>query len=721
MSERSSFSPFWHRVRLTKPRLRPHVQISRQHYRGRRWHVVHDPSSNHFYRLSVVAHEFVGLLDGRRTVEQVWEMGLTRHGDEALTQNEVIQLISQLYGSNLLAVDVQPEAEQLLRRGRERLGQRMRQQAIGLMYFRVRLFNPDRMLSWLEPILRPLISRTGLVLWSLWVLAAAAAVLPHWDELAAGVDSMIAPSNWGWIMVVFVALKLFHETGHGVICKRFGGQVPEFGAMLLVLVPAPYVDASSAWTFENKWRRIAVGAGGMIFELAVAALAAFAWVATRDASGSLVHQLAYNAMFAASVSTVLFNANPLMKFDGYYILSDLLEVPNLMQRSTQMLQFLFQRHVYRVRQADPPTSSLSEALVLVVYGVLALAYRVFLFFSITLYVMGKLFFIGLFLAVWTATMWFVLPVGKFVHWMATSPRLAEFRPRAVLTSLALLALVLLLVGAVPMPDHRRASGVVESAAQSGVYAGADGFVEEVRALPGDLVREGDVIVVCRSARLDAELALARAQLGETISREAQATVSNPAAAQVAREYLDILREQIATLEDRIGRLVVRAPQSGRIVGGNPEQLIGSLVREGDPLCAIVDDADLRVIATIAQTEASWVFGDPAAYSVEMRSRSDVARVVPAVFERQLEAGRRELPHTALTYAGGGQLETERDDRSGLTAKRPVFRAYFRSAEGDGAIGLPGERVAMRFTLAPRPLLVQWLDRLGKLVQGRAKV
>lgn len=723
MSDRASFSPFWHRVRLTRPRLRPHVQITRQHYRGKRWHVVHDPSSNQFYRLSVVGHEFVGLLDGRRTVEDVWRLGLTRHGDDALTQNEVINLLSQLFGSNLLSVDAAPETEQLLRRGRERLGQRMQQQAIGLMYFRIRLINPDRVLAWLEPILRPLISRPGFVLWLLWVGAGLFAILPHWRELVAGVDSVVSPSNWGWVLAVFVFLKLFHETGHGIVCKRFGGQVPEFGVMMLVLIPAPYVDASSAWTFENKWKRIAVGAGGMLFELTLASLAAFLWLATRDNAGSLLHQVAYNAMFTASVSTVLFNANPLMKFDGYYILSDLLEVPNLMQRSTQMLQFLFQKHVYRVRQATPPTSSLSEAMVLLVYGLLALAYRLFLFFSITLVVMSKLFFIGLFLAIWTASMWFILPVGKFVHWLATSPHLAEFRPRAIVTSLLMIAAGLFIVGAVPMPDHRRAMGVVESVSQTGVYFGAEGFVDKVHVRPGQRVEAGEPIVTCRSERLEAELAYARAMLGEATSREAKATVENPAAAQIARDYIDALRERIGSLNDKIDKLTVRAPFAGRIVGGNPDQLIGSYVREGDPVCALVDDTSLRVIATIAQTEASWVFSSPDQYSVEMRGLADVPRVVPARFERQLEAGRRELPHPAFGYAGGGQIETEREDRTGVLAKRPVFRAYFTPEipAGGAPIGLPGERVALRFTLAPKPLMSQWIDRLNKLIQGRAKV
>src|SRR5688572_15490179 len=165
MSDRPTFSPFWHRVRAMRPRLRPHVQITRQHYRGRRWHVVHDPATNQFYRLNPIAHEFIGLLDGSRTVEDVWKVSLDRHGDSAPTQNEVIQLLSQMYQSNLLSGDVPPETEQLLQRGRRRLKQKAIQQALGLMYLRIRLFNPDAILTWIEPILRPLLNRWGFLAW----------------------------------------------------------------------------------------------------------------------------------------------------------------------------------------------------------------------------------------------------------------------------------------------------------------------------------------------------------------------------------------------------------------------------------------------------------------------------------------------------------------------------------------------------------------------------
>lgn len=734
MSERNTFSPFWHRVRAMKPRLRPHVQIVRQHYRGRRWHVVRDPSSNQFYRLNPVAHEFVGLFDGTRTIDELWQLGLTRHGDESLTQNDVIQLLTQLYSANLLAGDVTPETEQLLKRGRSRLGKRIRQQAIGLMYFKIRLFNPDTILKWLEPLFRPLINKWGFIAWLAFVIAGIMQVVPRASELTSAFGNTIAPSNWGWLMVVFVVVKLIHESGHGLICRRFGGQVPEFGAMMLVLLPAPYVDASAAWSFPSKWQRIAVGAGGMIFELALAAAAAFVWVRTPD--GSLIHQIAYNVMFTASISTVIFNANPLMRFDGYYMLSDLLEVPNLQQRSQQMLKFLALKHLYRTHNPIAPTASVSEALILIVYGVASMVYRIILFFSITLYVMGQMFAIGLLLAIWTSAMWFILPVGGFIHWLATGTQIAEHRARAILTSLVLVAITLGLVGLVPFPDWRRADGVVESASRTGVFFGAEGFVKVAHVRAGDSVKAGDTVVTCESPQLDAAIALAEGQLAEVTSKAASALTRDPAEAQIGADYVRTIEEQLTYLREQHARLVVRAPHDGVIVSIDPAILVGAFVQQGQPVCEVVNESSLRVTATLPQSEASWIYElANSQYKVEYRLASDVRRSFVGAADAPLPAGDRELPHPGLGFAGGGTIEIDQTDQSGKMASNPYFKVHVYRANPDGAPiygsltdgpsgqgpGRPGERVHLRFTLPDKPLAFQWLDRIQKLIQGRAKI
>ena len=717
--ERPTFSPLWHRIRALKPRLRPHVQISRQHYRGRRWHVVHDPTSNQFYRLNPIAHEMVGMLDGERSVEEVWEISLQRHGDAAPTQGETLELISQLYNSNLLSADASPETEQLLRRGRERFKKKAASQAIGIMYFRMRLFNPDRILSWIEPIVRPLLNRWGFLLWCVWVGLGLYAILPHLSVLLDGVDSAIAPSNWPWLIVVFIVSKALHETGHGVICKRFGGQVPEFGMMLLVLFPAPFVDASACWAFPSKWQRMAVGAGGMIFELALATAAVFVWLNTTE---GLTHQIAYNMIFTASVSTVLFNANPLMRFDGYYILSDLLEVPNLMQRSMNQIKFYFQKYMYRIKDARPPTTVGSEQVILTLYGIAALAYRVFLFISITLFVMGKLFAVGLILAVWTAGMWFILPVGKFVHWLATSPMIAEFRPRAIATTAAGIALGVVLIGGVPLPEHRRAAGVVESEFRTGVFYGVDGFVEEVHKRVGDPVREGDPIVTLANPDLIAQRDIDLAEVARLESLVGQAMMESPQAVPTIRSRLSAQRDHLARVEEWIEKLVVRAPHDGAIVGADPAQIKGAYVRRGDTLCAVVDASSTRVTATMPTAVAGplvELVREGRAVPAEMRLRSAPARVLRAADVAIVEVGQYRLPHASLGFGGGGTIETDPSDQYGLMATQEQFQARIEP-EGEWA-ARPGERVAVRFTLPNRSLLGQWWGRLERVIQGRVNL
>lgn len=711
-AERPTFSPMWHRVRAMRPRLRPHAQITRQFYRARRWHVIHDPVGHQFYRLDPISYELVCLLDGERTIEEIWRELLARHADAAPTQPEVVQLLAQLYGSNLLSAEASPEAEQLLRRGRERLKKKAAQKALSIMYFKARLFNPDALLEWIEPILRPLLNRWGLLAWLMLVLTALWQILPHADRLVRGVPDALQAANWPWLLAGYIVLKAVHELGHGVLCKRFGGQVPELGVLLLVLIPSPYVDASACWAFPDKFRRIAVGAGGMIFELALASLAAFVWL--RADEGTLVHQLAYNAVLTAGVSTILFNANPLMRFDGYYILSDLVEVPNLMQRSNRLLQYLFQKHVYRLRDARPPTTQPGEYAILLVYGILALAYRLVLFVTITLYVMGQFFALGLILALWTAAAWFIVPLATFVHWLASSPRLGEHRFRAVSVTLLMAGAVVAPLSFVPVADRRRGEGVIESVRLAGLYVGVQGTVAQVHARPGDHVRAHDPILTLHSPELQCQLALAEALLREERVREREWSADNPAAAQVAVERVRAAERQVERLRERLERLVVRAPFDGVIVGDDPARLLGAFVDEGRFVTQMLDDRALRVAVGLSQPDVGWLFQIPRErFRVEIRRRARPDDIFEGGTVRIVEAGQRQLPHPALSIQGGGSTATDPRDSAGLAAARPVFTVYI---EPVGPMpGLPGERVAVRFSLPPRPLLWQWTDRLLKAV------
>jgi len=378
---RPTFSESWYRVAELKPKLRAGAQISRQFYRGDRWYVVRDPAGNQFHRLSDAAYRFVGLLDGRRTVEQAWELVGGQLADDAPTQPEVIHVLSQLYAANLLETNITPDAMVLLRRHKKLVQQKMQNRLMNVLFPRIRLWDPDRFLCRWMPVARVLFSKVGAVIWLVVMGLALAVLLPQWQQLKAAAGSTLDfqhnIENVFLLYGTFVVIKSIHELGHAFACRRFGGECHELGLMLLVLVPTPYVDASTAWSFSSKWERAFVGLAGMIVELFVAALCAFVWRFTNAQAYPLVSQLAYNAMFVASVSTVIFNANPLLRYDGYYILSDLLEIPNLRQKSTEYSLGLIKRHVFRLK-LQQPLPPLGQRIWLLSYSIASSIYRVFI-------------------------------------------------------------------------------------------------------------------------------------------------------------------------------------------------------------------------------------------------------------------------------------------------------------------------------------------------------
>lgn len=736
--DRPTFSQSWSRVSRLTPMLTPHAQAHRQLFRGQPWHVVHDPLSNQFFRLNPVAYHFVGLLDGKRTVDEVWNLTLERFGDAAPTQNEVIGLLGQLNESNLLRVDMPPDAEPLLRRNRQRRLRHWGGQAMSILFLRFPLFNPDRILTWLTPLFRPLLSKGGLLLWLVWLLFIGWQFAPHIrDFTSLAQQHAFNPSNWAWLAALFVIIKVCHELGHGLVCKRFGGVVPEVGIMMLVLFPFPYVDATSSWNFPKKSHRILVAAAGMLFELAIAGVAALVWIQTDRES--LVSQLAYQVVFMASIATILFNANPLLRFDGYYILADFFEVPNLYERAKKHMQYLVQRYAYGMTRAQPVTTRLGERVILTLYGIASQIYRVLILGGIIMVIAGKLFTLGLLLAAWSIIAWVLVPFGKFVHWLATGPALHEHRARAVGVTVAFFALVLGLVGAVPVRDHRRAVGVVESAQRTELAIKSDGFIREVLVESGQFVRSGEVILKAQNPDLQAQYDKRRAELKELHSTYRQAIAEDQVDIKTARARISAVNDVLSELEDQLKNLELRSPQDGTVISSGLKQLLGQYVSRGQVIAKIVDMNQLRVTSLVDQKQNAALFDEANRIEkVQIRTAGSMSEVLPSQLIRRFDSGRSRLPHPALGYQGGGSIATKVDDPQGQTAQRPQFELWLSLphsswrpdhslADDQGTPRLkpnivdayPGQRVHVRFTLERRrPWLVQWYHMLRQLFRDQ---
>ncbi|MEF8724708.1 MAG: hypothetical protein V5B30_19715 [Candidatus Accumulibacter delftensis] len=311
------------------------------------------------------------------------------------------------------------------------------------------------------------------MLWLLLVLPAIVLAGVNWHELTANLsDQVLSAHNLFLLWLVYPLIKALHELGHAYAVKSGDGEVHEMGIMLLVLAPIPYVDATASGAFRNKWRRAMVGAAGMLVELFLAAIAMAVWVMVEP---GLVRSIAFNVLFVAGASTLLFNGNPLLRYDGYYVLADLIEIANLGNRSNQYWQWLAKRYLFGITSVERPPASLGERRWFLFYGAASFVYRTLVMIVITLFIAGEFFFVGVVLALWAATTMFVLPIGKGLNYVISSPELQRHRTRARLVTFGSLAVFVLFVLSVPMPLRTHAEGVVWVPENAEVRAAADGL------------------------------------------------------------------------------------------------------------------------------------------------------------------------------------------------------------------------------------------------------
>lgn len=733
--DRPTFSESWYRVAELRPRLRSTVQTFRQHYRGRTWHVVRDPANNQFFRLDDAAYHFIALLDGRRTVDQVWNTCQEHLGDAAPTQGEAIHTLGQLYASNLLQTELPGDTLTLFDRYKQRRQREITGYLANLLFARVPILDPDRWLDRWVVALGWVFSIPGLVLWLLLIATGVWFISPRFGELYSQAQNVLNPNpeSLALLYLSFAGIKAIHEMGHALACKRFGtkshsgGEVHTIGIMFLVFTPVPYVDASSAWALRSKWQRAVVGAAGMYVELAVAAVAAMIWANT--GSGTVVHAITYNVMFVASVSTILFNANPLLRYDGYYILSDILEIPNLGQRANEYLYYLARRYAFGVKSARTTARSATERLWLFVYAITSGIYRVVISVNIVLFIADKLFFLGVFMAVGAIVGWVLKPIWSFVRYLATSPELQRSRSRAYAVTAVALTGVFALVGMIPFPDRSRAEGIVEPRNIVVAHTSEEGFVKSVIET-GAPVRKADdaesrpiIEAVNETLQSERNEMLAERKIADAKYRAA--LVKKLSDAQILQQQIGAIDQRIARIDARIENLRLKPPITGTWVAPAGERLVGGYAKQGDRVGLVADLSDLIVRVVADQNLGPRITPElfvnkPGVVEARLNGKPDAH--FTGTTESILPAGTTQLPSAALGYAVGGSLAVDPTDTKGSRTTEAFFEIIIKPDASEAAKQLlVGQRVVVRFEMPPKPLLQQWWLTVRQLVQRRFQV
>ena len=300
--------------------------------------MVKDPVGLHYFRFQEEEFAILQMLDGETSLDEIKDQFEAEFPPQKITLEELQQFLGQLHRSGLIIVAVQGQGTQLLDRRRERQRKELLNAASNILCLRFKGIDPERVFAWVYPKIRWFFSTWAVAAALLLGFSALTLVLVNLDTVRAKMpefSQFFTPGNAFLLAITLALTKVLHEFGHGLSCKHFGGECHELGVMILVLTPCLYCNVSDSWMLPNKWHRAFIGAAGMYVELILASIATFVWYKTT--SDTLVNMLALNVMFICSVSTVVFNANPLLRYDGYYILADLVEIPNLRQKATTIL------------------------------------------------------------------------------------------------------------------------------------------------------------------------------------------------------------------------------------------------------------------------------------------------------------------------------------------------------------------------------------------------
>jgi putative peptide zinc metalloprotease protein len=712
----SLFSPSWYRVAGLKPRIRSHVDIHRHTYRGELWYVLQDHAAGKFQRFTPAAHYLIGLMDGGRTVEEIWQAGRSKLADDAPSQEEMIRLLSQLHAADVLQSDVPPDTIELLQRFDKKQNVKWKQNVRNPLAMRFSIFDPEKFLKASQWIAKPLFGWVGAIIWLVAIAIGLVLLGIHWPELTKDVsDRILAPQNLVLLWFIYPFLKAFHEFGHAFAVKILGGEVHEMGIMFLVLTPVPYVDASASLAFRSKWQRMLVGAVGVGVELFMAACALMVWVSVEPGS---VRSVAYNVILIAGISSILFNGNPLLRYDGYYVLADLLEIPNLATRGSQYVLYLIQRYPFGVKQAEPPLSTKGERVWFVIYTILSFCYRILIYIGIVQFIAGKFLTLGLLLAMWAVIAMIGLPLYKGLKFLFTSPMLRQKRKRAVAITAAVFAAAALVVIAVPFPLATVSEGVLWFGDESFVRSRTEGFVEKLEAPPGSSVIKGEVLVTCSDPLLKSRIKVLSAQLRELEVQYNVKELTDRVQAQVILDDLKQVRHQIVDARSRADELTIYSPAAGTFFVPTAQDLPGKFLKRGEIIGYVLNDTAISARVVVSQSDVDLVRNKTIAVAIRLPEK--IASTLPSSLVREVPAGTDRLPAAVLGQVGGGSVPIDPRDEKGLKAFQKIFLFDIALPQQVSLFNVGG-RVYVRFNHGLEPLAFRWYRNVRQLLLKRFNV
>ncbi len=564
--------------------LRGELDISRHVFRDGPAYVVRDPVTFATHRFDPDDYAILIALSHDETLGETFEHLVATGVMQRDEEEDFYSFVLDLHQRTLLTLPVN-NADALYQRFERRRRAERLSKVLGIFFLRVPLINPDRLLSRTIRCFRWMYTLPALIGWLILAVAALTVAVTRFDDLVAPAATILEGQNLALMWVALIGLKVIHEFGHAYACKSFGGHVPEMGAFFILFTPVAYVDATDSWTFPSARRRAIVTLGGVYFESIVGAIALFVWAATES---SLLNAFAYQVVILATVTTAAFNLNPLLRYDAYYLVSDLVAIPNLRARCQEALAAIVKRALFGLK-TDAEGDRLPVRPALASFGLAQVIYRTLMLGTITVVLIMKLGTPGLALAGVMVAMTLFKALSTVTRYVLTSDEAAPVRLRASLATFGVAGLVITGVLLVPVPWPAHADGVVAFQTSRTIRAPEPGVLNAIHTESGATVHENDLLVSIVDPDASAEHASLLAEIEAAGARVANAVLESPAEILLSRTESARLQARLDRLDHRLASLDVRAPRPGRVIellAPNP----GVRVEAGDPILVFASGA-----------------------------------------------------------------------------------------------------------------------------------
>ena len=693
------------RRKQVRLKVRPDLQISEQRYEGKIYHVVKDPVCLRYYRFNKQEYFVFSLFDGTHPMEEVRKRFEDEFRPHRLEFQDLESFARQLVTAGLVQHETGGAGKHLFqRRAKQR---RMRRFAAisNIMYWKIPVFDPDRLLTWMFQylwwIFTPLCFAASIAL----MLAAVFQVLIHFQtfyEKIPRYQEFFAINTVLYMWMSLGVVKVIHEFGHGLSCKAYKGESHEMGILLMCFSPALYCNVTDAWTVADKWKRIIISFAGIYVELVIAALATFVWWYTPHLP--VINNIAMAVMVLCSVSTVFFNANPLMRFDGYYMLADWLEIPNLRDRANRYITNLFLDKALGVEVPPEQYMAPGRRVLFITYAIASYVYRWVITFSIIFFLADflgpQLKILSQMLAVFSLLSMFIWPVYRMIKNIRQRGRLPDMKSKRVYVTLTIAATLIAAVFLLPLPISRvRDVGLVAVNPRHAepLTLNQPAHLVMLSVVEGQQVKQGQKIAGFDSRDLQEKIAQEKSRRDE--KREEVRVLRTAAFSSKKIEEVRQIESQIITADSEAyqheklmawadserGKLNLVAPRDGVVMGLVKQSEVGKLfdknTQQSKPICTVGDPTKLIIKVPVSPMDHKLLAedlprGGELMASVYVNGRTD--RIFIGRVRELPKSSAKQVPYS-LTNRSGGPLAVQQSGENNQELS-PIAQVYLVEIE-----------------------------------------